>query len=234
MRVFALSDPHLGTNVDKPMDRFGPHWQGHPARIERHWRERVRADDLVLVPGDISWAMRLDAALDDLRFLGALPGTKVILRGNHDYWWQAVGKVRRALPPGMLALQNDALRIGDVAVCGTRGWTLPGGFGYVEAEDAPYVRREVERLELSVRALPAGVRHRIAIFHYPPIPADGGPSGFAAVLEAAAVPLCVYGHLHRGGAEPADRPVEGTFRGVRYVNASCDFIDFTPILVLEA
>lgn len=233
MRVFALSDPHLGSLVDKPMDRFGPHWAEHPAKIERGWRATVGEADLVLVPGDISWAMRLEEALPDLRFLGALPGKKVLLKGNHDYWWQSLGKVRKALPPGMVALQNDALRVGGVAICGTRGWNLPGSPGYDEAEDGPHFRRETERLRLSLqalRALPAAPC-RLAIFHYPPLLRGGGPTEFTTLLEAERIPLCVYGHLHRG--ESGEVPEEGEFRGVRYVNASCDFIDFTPRLLLE-
>ncbi|MBI5368499.1 MAG: metallophosphoesterase [Planctomycetes bacterium] len=251
MRVFALSDPHLGTRVDKPMDRFGPHWVEHPRRIAENWRAVVRPEDLVLVPGDISWAMRLEEAQADLALLGALPGTKVLLRGNHDYWWQSIGKVRSALPPGMFALQNDVVRVGPVAICGTRGWTLPGTPGYAEAVDGPLVRREAERLALSLRLLPppAEAAQRLAIFHYPPLPVDGGASPFGAALEAAGIPLAVYGHLHRAAppahdvAPAADAlvaagderpPLSGLVRGVRYVNASCDYIDFTPLFLLEA
>lgn len=127
MKVFALSDPHLSFGTpDKKMDRFGPQWVDHAAKIERAWRERVGSGDLVIVPGDISWAMGLDGARPDLEFLGRLPGTKVLGKGNHDYWWSSISKVRGALPPGMHALQGDAVRIGDVVVGGTRLWDIPG------------------------------------------------------------------------------------------------------------
>jgi predicted phosphohydrolase len=127
MKVFALSDPHLSFGTpDKLMDRFGPQWVGHAAKIERAWRERVGADDLVIVPGDISWAMNLEGARPDLEFLGRLPGTKLLGKGNHDYWWSTISKVRGSLPPGMHALQGDAIRIGDVVVGGTRLWDIPG------------------------------------------------------------------------------------------------------------
>jgi predicted phosphohydrolase len=108
------------------MDRFGPQWVGHAAKIERAWRERVGARDLVIVPGDISWAMNLERARPDLEFLGRLPGTKILGKGNHDFWWSTISKVRAALPAGMHALQGDAVRIGDVVVGGTRLWDIPG------------------------------------------------------------------------------------------------------------
>jgi predicted phosphohydrolase len=130
MRLFALADTHLSLGVpDKSMDKFGPPWVGHTARLESNWRSLVAEDDLVLVPGDISWAMRLDGpggAGPDLEFLGRLPGTKVLVKGNHDYWWQGISTVRRALPAGMFAIQNDAVRVGSVVLAGTRLWDTPG------------------------------------------------------------------------------------------------------------
>ena len=114
MRVFALADLHLSFSAAKPMTVFGPGWAGHPQAIFERWPQVVRDEDLVLLPGDLSWAMKLQEALGDLERVAALPGTKVLLRGNHDYWWPAIGRLRAALPAGMLALQNDAVRVGDV------------------------------------------------------------------------------------------------------------------------
>ena len=105
MQIYAIADLHLSLTSEKPMDVFGEAWRGHAEKLERNWRERVQADDLVLVPGDISWAMQLSAALPDLSFIGRLPGKKVLLKGNHDYWWSAIGRVRASLPAGMRALQ---------------------------------------------------------------------------------------------------------------------------------
>ena len=151
MRVFAIADPHLSKATPKPMSVFGPNWAGHPELFFEQWRETVADEDLVLVPGDISWAMRLEDALLDLQDVAALPGRKVLLRGNHDYWWPAIGKLRAALPPGMFALQNDALQVGGVVIAGTRGWTSPGAFDFTE-QDRKIYDRELERLKLSLKA----------------------------------------------------------------------------------
>lgn len=130
MRLFALSDPHLSLGMPgKAMDKFGPQWVDHAGHIERNWRAVVGDDDLVLVAGDISWAMRLDGphgARPDLEFLGRLPGQKVLIKGNHDFWWGSVSAVRKALPAGMFAIQNDAIRVGPVVLGGTRLWDVPG------------------------------------------------------------------------------------------------------------
>ena len=128
MRVFAIGDLHLsfGSGVDKPMDVFGEAWRDHPAHLARAWRAAVGEEDLVLIPGDISWALHLADAKPDLAFIGGLPGGKLLLRGNHDYWWTSLAQVRAALPPSAAALQNEAAAIGGFAIGGTRGWTLPG------------------------------------------------------------------------------------------------------------
>ena len=122
MKVFAISDLHLDSTLSKPMDIFGPGWEGHWDKIRDDWRSKVGADDVVLLAGDLSWAMSLDEALPDIAEVGELPGAKFILRGNHDYWWSAIGKVRKALPQNMFAIQNDCIRIGKLLVCGSRLW----------------------------------------------------------------------------------------------------------------
>lgn len=142
------------------MDVFGPTWADHPQRVISAWRDAVGENDLVLIPGDISWAMRLDDAICDLEFIGALPGTKLLLRGNHDYWWSALGKVRAALPNGCFALQNDCFTIDNISVCGSRGWVCPGSSAYSETKDRAIYERELIRLRMSLNRLPEGtVRH---------------------------------------------------------------------------
>ena|SRR5690606_18557091 len=126
MRLFAIADPHLSRVDPKPMDIFGPGWDGHPEAFFDGWRSVVGDDDVVLVPGDLSWAMRLDDALVDLRDIADLPGRKVILRGNHDYWWPSISKLRKVLPDGMVAIQNDAVVVDEVVIAGTRGWRCLG------------------------------------------------------------------------------------------------------------
>lgn len=228
MRVFAIGDLHLPGRQDKPMDIFGGRWTDHPERIAAAWRERVGPGDVVLMPGDLSWAMTLDEAADDLAYLGGLPGEVILVRGNHDYWWNAIGKVRKALPPGVKAIQNDCVKIGEIAVCGTRGWTLPGSEGFTEQDEKVY-RREIERLKLSLEsAVRAGLEPAIVMMHYPPAPRNQAPTGFTELLEAYGVKLCVYGHLH---GEAQRGALSGLVRGVRYRLVACDAIGFAPVEV---
>ena len=125
MKLFAIADLHLSFAVNKPMDVFGQAWENHPEKIRREWLETVGQEDVVLIPGDISWAMRLSEAQPDFAFLQELPGTKVIIRGNHDYWWSSLSKVRQALPPSVIPLQNTSAVFGGVGIAGTRLWIDP-------------------------------------------------------------------------------------------------------------
>ena len=127
MRLFAIADLHLPGGANKPMDVFGKHWEGHFEKICDSWRENVSGEDIVLLPGDLSWAMQLEEAMGDLARIGTLPGRKVLLRGNHDYWWGSIGKLRERLPGGMYAIQNDAVALDGLTVAGSRGWTHPDG-----------------------------------------------------------------------------------------------------------
>jgi predicted phosphohydrolase len=196
MRVFAIADPHLSRAAPKPMDVFGPNWAGHPEAFFEGWRAVVGEEDLVLIPGDISWAMKLEDALLDLHDLAALPGQKVLLRGNHDYWWPSISRLRAALPPGMYALQNDALRFGPVVVAGTRGWLCPGSSEFTP-EDEKIYRRELQRLTLSLEAArKLGGDTLIAMLHFPPTNARLEPSGFTELLLAYRPDHLLFGHLH--------------------------------------
>lgn len=225
MAFFALADLHLGFRVDKPMDPFGPQWVDHPAKIAEGWRAVVGEDDIVLVPGDISWAMKMPDARVDLAFVAELPGRKVLLRGNHDYWWGAVGKVRGMLPDGMFALQNDHLVLDGVAICGTRGWSIPGA-GMLDGDDPKLFARERGRLEMSLESAPADLP-KIAMLHFPPALTYLDDPGFTDLLEKYGVGLCVYGHLH--GARDHGLGIGGERHGVRYVLCAADAVDFTPV-----
>lgn len=227
MRVYAIADLHLSHTADKPMDVFGAAWQFHTERIERSWREVVSDDDLVLIPGDISWAMRLDEALPDLDFIARLPGKKALLRGNHDFWWSAVGRVRASLKEGVYVLQNDALTFGTVSVCGTRGWLCPDAAAFTAADERIYLR-ELDRLKLSLDALPAGTT-RIAMLHYPPFSEKARASRFTELLEEAQVSTVLYGHLH---GEANRYAFEGELRGVSYHCVAADKLDFCPKRIL--
>ena len=207
------------------MDVFGSHWENHFERISESWRARVSEDDVVLIPGDISWAMQLADALQDLERIAQLPGRILILRGNHDYWWSSLTQLRCSLPQGMHAVQNDAYDAGDMVFCGTRGWTIPGQDA--AAQDEKIFRREVLRLEMSLKAAAqtADGRPIVAMMHYPPLLPEHKASGtaFTRLLSAYGVSRCVYGHLH---GQSIQRGINGVYDGVRYDLVSCDALGF--------
>ncbi len=227
--VYAIGDLHLSLSVpNKAMDVFGAHWKDHAARIREAWQDTVGDGDLVLIPGDISWAMYLSDAIADLAYIGDLKGTKLLLRGNHDYWWQSVTKVRSALPDGMFALQNDVFRFGDLYVCGTRGWTVPQSSRFKESADRKLYERELIRLDLSLSALPKNA-FAIGMLHYPPFAESGEKSAFAERFEAAGVKTVVYGHLHGASHRYA---FSGESGGVVYHAVSADYLNFIPKQIL--
>lgn len=224
MTVYAISDLHLPAGKNKPMDIFGPHWERHFERISESWRERVGEDDLVLLPGDISWAMQLDDARQDLCAIGALPGKKIITRGNHDYWWSSISRVREALPENMYALQNDSIRINNVVICGTRGWILP--MDGVDADDIKIFRRECARLRLSLDSAVKKTQPGdtlVCMLHYPPLTDSLRSTAMTEILREYSVSHVVYGHLHGPALCGAFRGEDG---GIRYHQVSSDGLDF--------
>jgi hypothetical protein len=228
MELFGIADLHLSLSGQKPMHVFGDNWRDHAVRIARAWDATVGVDDVVLCPGDLSWAMRLSEAQTDLAWIAARPGRKVLGRGNHDYWWSSISKVRAALPPGCLALQNDALRVGDWVVAGSRLWALPGSTEFGPDDDKIF-KRELGRLELSLAAaagLAGGALPIVAALHFPPATADGAATPCTDLLERFGVRLCVFGHLH--GAAAHRTAIEGEHRGVRYALIACDHLEFAP------
>ena len=227
MRLFAIGDLHLSGGDDKPMDVFGPQWDRHFLRIQENWRRLVGEEDTVLIPGDISWAMQLQAAKADLEEIGKLPGRKILCKGNHDYWWNSLTQVRSALPAGMTALQHSATDLGGAVVCGTRGWMIPTKDMPLSEQDAKICRREAERLRLGLdeaRRM-AGGRPLIVMTHYPPLLQGETDTIFTRLLEAYGVHTAVYGHLHGAGIQCG---FTGECRGIRYHLVSCDSIGFSP------
>ncbi|WP_291427066.1 metallophosphoesterase [Deinococcus sp.] len=230
MRVFAIADLHLSSVTPKPMTIFGPHWAGHPHAIWAAWRELVREDDVVLLPGDLSWAMRLPDALVDLNILSTLPGKKVLLRGNHDYWWPTASKLRAALAGDQLAIVNDAVKIGNVVVCGSRGWLTPGHEPLSE-EDQRLLLREAERLSLSVQAahkLRQDGDHLIMMLHYPPASPPYPANPLTEVIKGARPDLIVYGHLH---GVPPERAINHV-NGIPAHLVAADALRFRPKLLI--
>lgn len=211
------------------MDVFGPHWLNHFERISDNWLERVHPEDVVLLPGDLSWAMYLEEARDDLERIGKLPGQKILLRGNHDYWWSSIGRVRRALPEGCYALQNDSLMIGGLLFAGSRGWQIPME-PEGESDDARIYRRERQRLEMSLKHARAQSQTApiIALMHYPP--RSDGDVGFSDLLKQYGVRRVVYGHLHGAGLAAA---IRGEMDGIFYHQVSCDGLNFQLERILD-
>ncbi len=225
MKLFAIGDLHLSGGAEKPMDVFGEQWEGHFERISADWRLRVSDGDAVLIPGDISWAMQLRDALPDLRAIEALPGRKVFIKGNHDYWWSSLTQVREAMGEGMTALQHTAADLGPWVVCGTRGWVFPMPGAPLDADNEKIYRRELARLRLALEdaAKLAGDRPIVAMLHYPPLFDSFRDTEFTALLESFAVHTAVYGHLHGAGIRAG---FTGEHNGVRYALTSCDSLDF--------
>lgn len=224
MKIFAISDLHISTNTNKPMDVFGGNWVGYLEKIYADWESKVSDDDLVLIAGDISWAMSIDDAVKDISTFAALKGKKIIIKGNHDYWWSGIGKVRDSLPESVYALQNDGIKIGDVVICGSRGWTVPGAPDFTE-QDMKLYKRETERLRLSLssaKKLAENGEKIIAMIHFPPFNVRRESSAYTDIFEEFGVDSVIYGHLH-GKDVRADKFL--IKNGIKYYLTSCDLVD---------
>ena len=244
MRIFAISDLHLSGGNIKPMDVFGSHWKGHYDVIRDYWMDHIRPEDYILHCGDFCWALKLDAALPELAEFAALPGKKIMIKGNHDYWWSSISKMRAAVDDSIAFIQNDSLIIEDeenktsIILCGSRGWTTPGT-GDFKAEDERIYAREVLRLELSLknaekqRALCRFSDQRlIALMHYPPYALYGAQAGrstrFLDLLLQYRVDKVVFGHLHK------PQPIRQTYFKIdntEFYLTSCDMLGNIPALI---
>jgi len=257
VKVFAIGDLHLGHAVDKPMDIFGVQWRNHAFRIAGNWEKHVSPDDLVLIPGDISWAMRLEEAEEDLRWLERLPGRKALIKGNHDYWWPSISRLRRRFHgTGVFPLQYDAVTVGPVVVGGTRLWTFselgslyvdpmadpipdvsrPGEIiddpEQLQVRDEKIFARELGRLENSLKSMGMHPSLRVVMTHFPPTNEAGRETRVTRLLKAHHVDICVFGHLHSLDL-PSGRTWDFSREGVRYVLVSCDAVGFSPYLLCE-
>ena len=239
MKIFAVSDLHLSLSAPyhpdqpvqsyKPMTIFGSGWDDFYHRLACSWRQMIGEQDIVLLPGDISWAMQLAEAQHDLEYIAALPGQKVMIRGNHDYWWASISRIRALLPANFHALQNDTVSLGGYAICGTRGWLLPVHNDFKESEDRRIFDRELLRLNMTLSAAAAHNQPIIVMFHYPPLDIDAIADSFMEIISRYPVKYCLYGHIH-GNKNPA---FEGDFNGVHLINCSVDRLGFAPLLITE-
>lgn len=223
MNIFAISDLHMSIANPKPMNIFGTSWDDYLTVIENDWKEKVTDGDVVLVPGDISWAMTLDDALKDMRYFYDLPGKKIFIRGNHDYWWKSITRIRESLPEDCIMLQNDAVRIENYIFCGSRLWLVPGSPDFGEDDKKLYLR-EIERLRLAffrANALKQEGDKLICMTHYPPFNVRRDPNEITQMMEENGVSAAVYGHLHGKDAR-ADKIVNKN--SIPYYLASCDLV----------
>lgn len=232
MKIYAIGDLHLSTRSNKPMDVFGGGWEGHFEKIKNSWRSLVKEEDVVLIPGDISWAMKLEDALFDLRELKDLPGKKVFCRGNHDYWWNGITKLRNSAPDETyFFLQNDCLRFGSWLIVGSRGWTCPGSADFTEQDEKLY-EREAIRFSL---AFAEAERMRqegdklLVMMHYPPFSPKKEPTLFTRLFEEHRADKVVFGHIHGSYYFPLNSQING----IEYYLTSCDKLGFRLTKIAE-
>ena len=241
MSLYAIGDLHLtfGGQVDKPMDIYGGPWVRHTEKLQERWRELIRPEDTVLIPGDISWAMHLRDAIPDLLWIAELPGTKVLLRGNHDLWWGSLKKMAD-IHDSLFFLQNNCYEGDDFIIAGSRGWLCPGDKDFTEDTDRKIYERELIRLDLSLKdALAARKRaeengiHKqlIGAMHFPPMNERKQASGFTEAFARAGVVRVVYGHLH--GETAYSSGPQGMYDGVEYLLCSLDKLIGEPKQIVE-
>lgn len=227
MRIFAIGDMHLESGTGKTMDRFGDNWRNHDLKLFESWERIGHNDDLLLIVGDTSWAMRFEDALPDLARIGQMTGRKLMIKGNHDYWWQSLAKMSKALDPSIRFLQGSSIIESRVAIAGTRGWICPNDT-YFKEHDAKIYEREVGRLRAALESLEGQKSEYdslIVALHYPPTNDRRQPSGFTELIDEYRADVCVYGHIHGEFIKDALTGMRGdTF----YYLVSADAVEFAP------
>lgn len=195
MALYAISDLHLALNTDKPMDIFGEKWRNHHEKIKENWNNKITEEDTVLIAGDISWSMKSDESKDDLDWIDALPGKKIIIKGNHDYWWGSISKLNK-MYENTKFIQNNFFTYKDWAICGSRGWICEGSDKFTQKDKKIFDREQI-RLRLSLEeAKKAGHEKIICMVHYPPTNEKFEDSAFINIFKEFGVNKVIYGHLH--------------------------------------
>ena len=225
MSLYAIGDLHLSLDGKKPMDKFGPVWENHAEKLKRGF-SKLNDDDVCVLCGDLSWSMGLEDALEDFLFIDSLPGRKIILKGNHDYWWSTASKAKKFFAAHGIAtieiLNNNSFEYGDHAVCGTRGWFYEEEKG--DGHDKKIMLREVGRLKTSLEA--AGEKKKLVFLHYPPIFLRYRCEEILALLREYEVPLCCYGHIHGKGCRMS---FNGRLGDTEFRLVSADHLGFEPM-----
>jgi len=242
MSIWAIADLHLPFSIpEKTMEIFGENWKGYTKKIQTNWEKNIKDEDLILIPGDISWATKSYDAQKDLLWIDNLPGTKLLIKGNHDFWWTSLKKVISILPPSIHLLQNNSFLWNGIAIGGTRLWEspeycfdnyiLPNNLLLSEKKELPkekIFQRELLRLRISLSSMAKNAKSRIAMTHFPPIGAALHPSLTSKILEEFSINTCIFGHLHN-----LDRTKKmfGKRNNCNYILVSADYIDFNPIQI---
>jgi uncharacterized protein len=249
LHIWAIADLHLSFSLpNKKMDVFGTQWKNHPQKIKAQWEKKISPEDLILIPGDISWAMNSEEVQADLDWIHQLPGTKLLLKGNHDYWWSSFKKVQALLPPSIHCIQNNSFQWNNIAIGGSRLWDsseynfnkwvefkknlqISSSSIKTTEQDEKIFTRELHRLELSLKELSQKAHYRIAMTHYPPIGPTLQNSKASMLLEKYSINSCVFGHLHSLKTNlPA---LFGKHNAIDYHLTACDYLDFNPKLILS-
>jgi predicted phosphohydrolase len=238
MGIYAIADLHLSFSAEKPMDIYGGEWINHTDKVKKNWEAMIADEDTVILPGDISWALRLEEAQEDLEWISRLPGKKILIKGNHDLWWNSIGKLN-ALYENMVFLQNSFYEAEGYAICGSRGWTCPDDDDFTVHDEKIY-KRELGRLRTSLEAAAkagygskygGGEKGRIlGVTHYPPASESAGRSGFTEIFEEFGVHKVIYGHLH--GKDAYGNGIKGIRNGIEYILTSVDYLKCIPYKIL--
>lgn len=228
MNLFTISDLHLPLGVNKPMDIFGG-WDNYVERIQKNWKKLVNNEDTVVIGGDISWASSLSEAKADFEFINCLPGKKIILKGNHDYWWSTANKIKEFLIENSFdtikILHNNCYIDGSIAICGTRGWIYDG----TGERDQKVILREAGRLETSIKlGLESGATP-IVFLHYPPVYGEYTCEEIINVLHKYDIKQVFYGHIHGKGIYN----IVNEYEGIKLKLTACDGVDFTPVYITK-
>jgi predicted phosphohydrolase len=227
MSIYAIGDLHLSAAAEKPMDIFSG-WEDHTTRIAENWRKKIKPEDTVVLAGDTSWGMSLAQAVPDFELIHELPGTKLLLKGNHDYWWSSAAKMNAVFAENGLTslrlLHNSSYEAEGVFLCGSRGWLFETG----EPHDEKLIRREAMRIAASIRSSGDGPGERILFLHYPPIYNGQRLEAFMGVIRDHGIRRCYYGHIHGAARRHA---IQGLVDGCEFTMISADYLGFDPVLV---
>lgn len=226
--IYGLSDLHLDYTCKKSMEVFGAAWENYEQRMFKFWSEIVTDNDYIIIPGDISWALKLEEAEKDLRRIETLPGKKVFLKGNHDFWWSSLNKIEKLNFKNMFFLQNNSIETENYVFIGTRGWISPNSSEFKEDVDRKIFERELVRLKLSFDSIKNKNKEIICLFHYPPVEKDRTFNALGDFVKENGIKIVLYGHLH---ANALYNVVDEVIDGIEFHCLSADYLKFIPRLI---